>query len=122
MTAGGVGEEVHHESADHDRRRDQVRDRHETVEAVGELPDHVEVGHAAREHHGDVGNLVDAHRRALGAALAEEVLDALLAGKDAQVRIVPCDERAMNDVECEPIAAFHATSSYNQIRGGSRRR
>ena len=86
----GVAEEVRREPANHGRKgnqRDEVRDRHETVEAVSELPNHVEVGHAARKDHGDVGNLVDAHRRALGAALAEEVLDALLAV------VVPRDER-----------------------------
>lgn len=44
------------------------------------------------------------------------------AGKDVQVRIVPCDERAMNVVERDLIAAFHATSSYNKTRGGSKKR
>lgn len=44
------------------------------------------------------------------------------AGKNVQVRIVPCDERAMNDVERSLIDAFHATKSYNRTRGGSRRR
>lgn len=44
------------------------------------------------------------------------------AGKNVQIRIVPCDERAMNDVERELIDAFHATNSYNRTRGGSRRR
>lgn len=44
------------------------------------------------------------------------------AGKNVEVRIVPCDEQAMNDVERDLIAAFHATDSYNRTRGGSRRR
>lgn len=44
------------------------------------------------------------------------------AGKQVEVRIVPCDERSMNDVERELIAAFRATSSYNRTRGGSKRR
>ena len=44
------------------------------------------------------------------------------AGKRVEVRIVPCNERAMNDVERDLIAAFRATSSYNHTRGGSRRR
>ena len=44
------------------------------------------------------------------------------AGKQVEVRIVPCDEHSMNDVERELIAAFRATNSYNRTRGGSKRR
>lgn len=44
------------------------------------------------------------------------------AGKDVQLRIIPCDEQEMNDTECELIDTFNATNSYNRTRGGSRRR
>lgn len=43
-------------------------------------------------------------------------------GQDVVVRIIPCPAEEMNAREKELIAAFNATSSYNNTRGGSRRR
>lgn len=43
-------------------------------------------------------------------------------GRPVYVRIIPCAEEEMNDLEKTLIAAFHATDSYNKTAGGSRRR
>lgn len=43
-------------------------------------------------------------------------------GQNVVVYIIPCSKEEMNAREKELIAAFHATSSYNNTHGGARRR
>lgn len=43
-------------------------------------------------------------------------------GERVFVRIVPCGQGRMNDLERELIDAFHATRHYNRTRGGATRR
>lgn len=43
-------------------------------------------------------------------------------GKKAYVRFVPCRKELMNKVEKKLIRAFRATESYNNTRGGAKRR
>ncbi len=43
-------------------------------------------------------------------------------GLEAYIRIIPCREKKMNDMEKQLIDEFHATDSYNKTRGGARNR
>lgn len=43
-------------------------------------------------------------------------------GMEAYVRLIPCKEKKMNDLERELIEAFDATESYNETKGGARDR
>jgi len=44
------------------------------------------------------------------------------AGRDVYVGITRCDETELNDMEIDLIRAFHATTSYNNTKGGGTRR
>ena len=43
-------------------------------------------------------------------------------GMEAYIRILPCKEKKMNELEKELIQAFNATESYNRTKGGARER
>lgn len=43
-------------------------------------------------------------------------------GMEAYIRILPCKEKKMNELERELIGAFNATESYNVTRGGGKDR
>jgi len=43
-------------------------------------------------------------------------------GLEAYIRIIPCREKKMNDLEKQLIEAFNATKSYNRTRGGAKDR
>lgn len=43
-------------------------------------------------------------------------------GKSVYVRLVPCRRTQMNELEKELIEAFHATASYNETKGGGKKR
>jgi len=43
-------------------------------------------------------------------------------GLEAYIRIIPCREKKLNEMEKQLIDEFHATESYNKTRGGAKDR